>query len=124
MWLLENDVRYTLYLIKSLQKEEDLGVSQTEGHSKDSLFTFEEYALSFTEIQTTREQHLLKMISWWASAPIEKAPGRRYVTAELMALQTLLLKRTAFQGHAYTSCSITCGRSSKVPPFPSLLSRQ
>ena len=51
-WLLQNDVGYTLYLIQNLQKEEALGMTQTEGHNKDSLFTFVEYALSFTEIQT------------------------------------------------------------------------
>ncbi|XP_049337523.1 uncharacterized protein LOC125802983 [Astyanax mexicanus] len=51
-WLLENDVGYTMYLIKNLQKEEALGLSVTEGHSKDSLQSFVHYALSFKEIQS------------------------------------------------------------------------
>lgn len=51
-WLLENDVGYTVYLIKSLQQEEASGVCQSEGHNKDSLMSFKNYALSFDEIQS------------------------------------------------------------------------
>ncbi|KAG7467873.1 hypothetical protein MATL_G00136790 [Megalops atlanticus] len=51
-WLLENDVGYTMYLIKSLQKEEASGICMGEGHSKDSLLSFVNYALSFAEIQS------------------------------------------------------------------------
>ncbi|KAK9969791.1 hypothetical protein ABG768_027942 [Culter alburnus] len=51
-WLLENDVGYTMYLIKNLQKEEASGIPMAEGHSKDSLLSFVNYALSFEEIQS------------------------------------------------------------------------
>ena len=45
-----NDVGYTMYLIKNLRKEEALGICMAEGHSKDSLLSFVNYALSFAEI--------------------------------------------------------------------------
>lgn len=51
-WLLENDVGYTVYLIKNLQKEEASGIPMAEGHSKDSLLSFVKYAVSFEEIQS------------------------------------------------------------------------
>lgn len=51
-WLLMNDIGYTVYLIKHVQKEEAMGISTTEGHSKDSLRSFVHYALGFTEIQS------------------------------------------------------------------------
>lgn len=51
-WLLENDVGYTMYLIKNLQKDEESGICMAEGHSKDSLLSFVNYALSFAEIQS------------------------------------------------------------------------
>ncbi|XP_076732655.1 uncharacterized protein LOC143413445 [Maylandia zebra] len=50
-WLLENDVGDTMYLIKDLQKEEAAGTSVEEGHGKESLHSFVQYALSFTEIK-------------------------------------------------------------------------
>ncbi|XP_056598241.1 uncharacterized protein LOC130416213 [Triplophysa dalaica] len=49
-WLLENDVGYTIYLMKNLQQEEAAGVTMTEGHSKSSLVSFMQYAHSFEEI--------------------------------------------------------------------------
>lgn len=51
-WLLENDVGYTSYLIKNLRKEEAAGICRAEGHSKDSLLSFVNFALSFSEIQS------------------------------------------------------------------------
>ncbi|XP_037626190.1 uncharacterized protein LOC119488527 [Sebastes umbrosus] len=51
-WLLENDIGYTIYLIKNQQKEETAGVFMAGGHSKDSLLSFVSYALSFQEIQS------------------------------------------------------------------------
>ncbi|XP_030613308.1 uncharacterized protein LOC115800199 [Archocentrus centrarchus] len=54
-WLLENDVGYTMYLIKSLQKEEAAGIAMAERHSKDSLQSFVQYALSFTEIKSLQD---------------------------------------------------------------------
>ncbi|KAL0151966.1 hypothetical protein M9458_052731, partial [Cirrhinus mrigala] len=51
-WLLENDIGYTIYLIKSLQQEEAAGDFMTEGNSKDSLLSFVSYAQSFEEIQS------------------------------------------------------------------------
>lgn len=38
-WLLENDVGYTMYLIRNLQKEQASGVCMAEGHKKDSLLS-------------------------------------------------------------------------------------
>ncbi len=46
-WLLENDVGYTMYLIKNLQKEEASGISMAEGHGKNSLLSLVNYALCF-----------------------------------------------------------------------------
>ncbi|XP_030594593.1 uncharacterized protein LOC115786543 [Archocentrus centrarchus] len=54
-WLLENDVGYTMYLIKSLQEEEAAGIAMAERHSKDSLQSFVQYALSFTEIKSLQD---------------------------------------------------------------------
>ncbi|KAK2841794.1 hypothetical protein Q5P01_011994 [Channa striata] len=51
-WLLENDVRYVIYLVKNQQKEGAAGVFMAEGHSKDSLQSFVSYALSFKEIRS------------------------------------------------------------------------
>lgn len=51
-WLLENDIGYTIYLIMNKLKEEAAGVFIAEGHSKDSLLSFVNYALSFQEIQS------------------------------------------------------------------------
>lgn len=51
-WLLENDMGYTIYLIRNKLKEEAAGVFIAEGHSKDSLLSFVNYALSFQEIQS------------------------------------------------------------------------
>ncbi|CAJ1086771.1 uncharacterized protein LOC117815916 [Xyrichtys novacula] len=51
-WLLENDIGYTMYLIKNLEKEEASGVTVTAGHAKDSLQSFVNYALGFAEIQS------------------------------------------------------------------------
>ncbi|KAI7798267.1 hypothetical protein IRJ41_024252 [Triplophysa rosa] len=48
-WLLENDVGYTIYLIKNLQQEE---ATMTERHSKSSLVSFVKYTHSFEEIQS------------------------------------------------------------------------
>ncbi len=51
-WLLENDVGYTMYLIKNLQKEEASGIPMAEGHVKNSLLSLVNYALCFLEIQS------------------------------------------------------------------------
>ncbi|XP_029012357.1 uncharacterized protein LOC114858868 [Betta splendens] len=50
-WLLENDMSYTIYLIKNQRKEEAAGVFKAEGHNKDSLMSFLRYAPSFREKQ-------------------------------------------------------------------------
>ncbi|MED6262033.1 hypothetical protein ATANTOWER_013573 [Ataeniobius toweri] len=44
-WLLENDVGYTLYLIRDQQKEENASICMTEGLNKVNLLTFVKYAL-------------------------------------------------------------------------------
>jgi len=49
-WLLENDVGYTVYLLKHREKEEAAGVCTTEGHKKASLLSFVDYARSFEEL--------------------------------------------------------------------------
>ncbi|KAK2852281.1 hypothetical protein Q7C36_007482 [Tachysurus vachellii] len=51
-WLLENDMGYTICLIKNLQQEEAMGVFTSEGPSKSSLLSFSNYACSFNEIQS------------------------------------------------------------------------
>ncbi|TWW64927.1 hypothetical protein D4764_22G0005740 [Takifugu flavidus] len=50
-WLLQNDVGYTVYLIKNVQSEEAAGLCMADSHSKDSLQSYVSYALSFQEIQ-------------------------------------------------------------------------
>ena len=39
-WLLENDVGYTIYLMKKVDDEERAGTFNPQGHSKDSLLSF------------------------------------------------------------------------------------
>ncbi|GAA6097626.1 uncharacterized protein LOC110959929 [Tachysurus ichikawai] len=51
-WLLQNDMGYTIYLIKNLQQEEAMGVFTSEGPSKSSLLSFCNYACSINEIQS------------------------------------------------------------------------
>ncbi|XP_028296093.1 uncharacterized protein LOC114458046 [Gouania willdenowi] len=51
-WLLENDVDYTIYLLKHIEKEKAAGVSMTEGNSKASLLSFVDYAHSFDQIKS------------------------------------------------------------------------
>ncbi|XP_016315579.1 uncharacterized protein LOC107668272 [Sinocyclocheilus anshuiensis] len=51
-WLLENDMGYTIYLMKTLQQEEAAGEFRAEGHSKHSLVSFVNYAHSFEEIES------------------------------------------------------------------------
>ncbi|TWW54596.1 hypothetical protein D4764_0131990 [Takifugu flavidus] len=48
---MENDVGYTVYLIKNVQSEEAAGLCMADSHSQDSLQSFVSYALSFQEIQ-------------------------------------------------------------------------
>ncbi|KAK0153754.1 hypothetical protein N1851_004180 [Merluccius polli] len=50
-WLLENNVGYIIYLIKKVDEEERDGRFNPQGHSKDSLLSFLEYARSFQEIE-------------------------------------------------------------------------
>ncbi|XP_058236577.1 uncharacterized protein LOC131346866 [Hemibagrus wyckioides] len=47
-WLFENDIGYTVYLMKNLQQEEAAGVFTAEGPSKSSLLTFVQSLLSYT----------------------------------------------------------------------------
>lgn len=63
-WALENDVGYTVYLFKDVQKEREAGVFVAEGHKKTSMVTFLDYAHSFEEIRA-----LLKYEAERASAP-------------------------------------------------------
>ncbi|XP_034381386.1 uncharacterized protein LOC117725371 isoform X2 [Cyclopterus lumpus] len=51
-WLLENDIGYTIYLIRNQQKEEAAGLFMAAGHNKDSLLSFVTYSLIFPEIQS------------------------------------------------------------------------
>ena len=57
-WLLENDVGYTLFLMKRVEEEEKDSSFNPTGPSKDSLHSFLEYARSFKEIQDLRK-HIL-----------------------------------------------------------------
>ncbi|XP_028424012.1 uncharacterized protein LOC114548327 [Perca flavescens] len=54
-WLLENDVGYTIYLMKKVEEEERDGTLNPQGHNKDSLLSFLDYARSFQEIRDLRE---------------------------------------------------------------------
>ncbi|XP_028460663.1 uncharacterized protein LOC114573001 isoform X2 [Perca flavescens] len=54
-WLLENDVGYTIYLMKKVEEEERDGTFNPQGHNKDSLLSFLDYARSFQEIRDLRE---------------------------------------------------------------------
>ena len=67
-WLLENDIGYTIYLLKSHEKEEAAGVFMAEGHSKDSLLSFVSYALSFKEIQSLLSYDSKKPVATAAAA--------------------------------------------------------
>ncbi|XP_028460775.1 uncharacterized protein LOC114573068 isoform X2 [Perca flavescens] len=54
-WLLENDVGYTIYLMKKVEEEERDGTFNPQGHNKDSLLSFLDYARSFQLIRDLRE---------------------------------------------------------------------
>lgn len=49
-WLLENDVGYTIYLFNKVEQEESEGTFNPEGHSKDSLLSFLDYASKISRI--------------------------------------------------------------------------
>ena len=53
-WLLENDVGYSLYLIKKVEQEEEAGHFNPVGHSKDSLLSFLQYCRGFKELEDLR----------------------------------------------------------------------
>ncbi|XP_026221475.1 uncharacterized protein LOC113165895 [Anabas testudineus] len=67
-WLLENDIGYTIYLIKTQQKEEAAGSFKAEGNSKDSLLSFLSYAHSFKEIQSLLNYESTKPVTTAAAA--------------------------------------------------------
>ncbi|XP_060714886.1 uncharacterized protein LOC132838529 isoform X2 [Tachysurus vachellii] len=73
-WLLENDMGYTIYLIKNLQQEEAMGVFTSEGPSKSSLLSFYNYACSFNEIQS-----LFSYVSKNPGAPAASSEGDQLV---------------------------------------------
>ncbi|KAK9533146.1 hypothetical protein VZT92_008298 [Zoarces viviparus] len=54
-WLLENDIGYTIYLMKKVEEEERDGTFNPHGNSKDSLLSFLDYSRSFQEIEELRE---------------------------------------------------------------------
>ncbi|XP_056266068.1 uncharacterized protein LOC130190591 [Pseudoliparis swirei] len=54
-WLLENDIGYVIYLIKTVEEEERAGKFNPQGNSKDSLLSFLDYARSFQEVEDLRE---------------------------------------------------------------------
>lgn len=90
-WLLENDMGYTMYLIKSQQKEEAAGLFTAERHSKDSLLSFASYALSFEDVQSLLDfetkkpvQEHQRMINWLVLVPMPKVPGWKFGTAGMM----------------------------------------
>lgn len=73
-WLLENDIGYTVYLLKNLQQEGAAGVFTAEGLSKSSLLAFVNYAHSFEEIQS-----FLSYVSKNPGAPTASAEGDQLV---------------------------------------------
>ncbi|KAL2087147.1 hypothetical protein ACEWY4_018206 [Coilia grayii] len=50
-WLLENDVGYTVYLMKKVEEEERAGLFNPEGPKKDRLLSFTEYSRSFQDTE-------------------------------------------------------------------------
>ncbi|XP_056274319.1 uncharacterized protein LOC130196317 [Pseudoliparis swirei] len=54
-WLLENDIGYVIYLVKTVEEEERVGKFNPQGNSKDSLLSFLDYARSFQEVEDLRE---------------------------------------------------------------------
>lgn len=54
-WLLENDMGYTIYLFNKVEQEESEGTFNPEGHSKESLLSFLDYAGAFKEIKDLQE---------------------------------------------------------------------
>lgn len=87
-WLLENDIGYTIYLLKSHKKEEAAGVFVAEGHSKDSLLSFVSYALSFKEIESLRhydsEKYLQKKQHPASDPPLTTQTPRAPAEATVM----------------------------------------
>ncbi|CAL8266063.1 unnamed protein product [Merluccius merluccius] len=65
-WLLENDVGYIIYLIKKVDEEERDGRFNPQGHSKDSLLSFLDYARSFQEIEALHKY----LLSRQPAAPV------------------------------------------------------
>jgi len=129
-WLLENDVGYTMYLIKNLKKEEALGICMSERHGKDNLLllnmplVLERSSLvsPMRPLEWVLRQPHQKMTSWLALVPGPRALGKRYGMAELMAMRTSSWGRAVSQEHACVSCSSTCGRGSNLPLLRHLLS--
>ena len=64
-WLLENDVGYIIYLINKVDEEERDGRFNPQGHSKDSLLSFLDYARSFQEIEDLHRYLLSRQPACW-----------------------------------------------------------
>jgi len=120
-WLLENDMGYTIYLMKTLHKEEAAGDFIAKGHSKNSLMSFVSYAHSFEEIES-----LLGYVTRTAAAPAAsseddqlvgfgaraKSPWQEIWKSRSDGYASFVLGQTVSQGLGCTSCSNTCGNSS------------
>ncbi|XP_060749159.1 uncharacterized protein LOC132861576 [Tachysurus vachellii] len=116
-WLLENDMGYTIYLIKNLQQEEAMGVFTSEGPSKSSLLSFSNYACSFNEIQSLLSYvsknpgvpaASSEVTSWLVLVLMRRVRGRRFGTTGLMVMHPLYCGQLVSRGHGCTSGSNTC----------------
>ncbi|XP_028973536.1 uncharacterized protein LOC106023952 [Esox lucius] len=109
-WLLENDVGYTMYLIKNLEKEKEAGHFSTEGSSKISLQSFLEYAMSFKDIE-----ELSKFESHKTNSPAVTSDCDTLVGFGNRAKSTWgEIWESRADGYAFFIMSRKCGTGSKM----------
>ncbi|XP_016430772.1 uncharacterized protein LOC107757724 [Sinocyclocheilus rhinocerous] len=119
-WLLENDMGYTIYLMKTLQQEEAAPEFKAEGHSKHSLVSFVIYAHSFEEIES-----LLSYVSTTPAAPAASSEDDQLVGFGARAKSTWQeIWKSRADGYASFVLGATCVPGTQMHRLQQYLRKQ
>lgn len=119
-WLLENDMGYAIYLMKTLQQEEAAGDFRAEGHSKHSLLSFVNYAHSFEEIES-----LLRYVSTTPAAPAASSEDDQLVGFGARAKSTWQeIWKSRADGYASFVLGATCVPGTRMHKLQQYLRKQ
>ncbi|XP_067285748.1 uncharacterized protein [Pseudorasbora parva] len=119
-WLLENDMGYTIYLMKTLHQEEAAGDFMTEGHSKNSLMSFVTFAHSFEEIES-----LLSYVSRTPAVPAASSEDDQLVGFGARAKRTWQdIWKSRSDGYASFVLGATCVSGTRMHKLQQYLRKQ